>query len=204
MSQTRIEQLINEIYEFVEECKPTPLSQSKIIVPKDQLLDLIDELKRRTPDEIKRYQKIIANRDTIIAQAEEKAQEIESAARERAQQMVDETKIMQDAYKQANDLIQDATVKAEDVRNSAEEFSESVRTGILSYAGDIMNIVEGVLSSSYNEIKERNENLLGTLQEKLDLVSSNRREIFEQLNSDGDSSEQSLDYDETDFNSDEE
>ena len=199
MSQTRIEQLINEIYEFVEECKPTPLSQSKIIVPKDQLLDLIDELKRRTPDEIKRYQKIIANRDTIIAQAEEKAVEIENAAKERAQQMVDETKIMQDAYKQANDLIQDATSKAEEVRRSAEEFSDNVRTGVLSYAGDIMNIVEGVLSSSYNEIKDRNENLLGTIREKLDTVSSNRREIFESLNADPE--EQSLEYDEEDFNS---
>ena len=199
MSQTRIEQLINEIYEFVEECKPTPLSQSKIIVPKDQLLDLIDELKRRTPDEIKRYQKIIANRDTIIAQAEEKAVEIENAAKERAQQMVDETKIMQDAYKQANDLIQDATAKAEEVRRSAEEFSDNVRTGVLSYAGDIMNIVEGVLSSSYNEIKDRNENLLGTIREKLDTVSSNRREIFESLNADPE--EQSLEYDEDDFNS---
>ena len=199
MSQTRIEQLINEIYEFVEECKPTPLSQSKIIVPKDQLLDLIDELKRRTPDEIKRYQKIIANRDTIIAQAEEKAVEIENAAKERAQQMVDETKIMQDAYKQANDLIQDATSKAEEVRLSAEEFSDHVRTGVLSYAGDIMNIVEGVLSSSYNEIKDRNENLLGTIREKLDTVSSNRREIFESLNADPE--EQSLEYDEEDFNS---
>jgi|P1105metagenome_2_1110788.scaffolds.fasta_scaffold46078_2 cell division septum initiation protein DivIVA len=197
MSQTRIEQLINEIYEFVEECKPTPLSQSKIIVPKDQLLDLIDELKRRTPDEIKRYQKIIANRDTIIAQAEEKAQEIENAAKERAQQMVDETKIMQDAYKQANDLIQDATSKAEEVRRSAEEFSDNVRTGVLSYAGDIMNIVEGVLSSSYNEIKDRNENLLGTIKEKLDTVSSNRREIFESLNADPE--EQSLEYEEEDF-----
>ncbi|MBO4558965.1 MAG: ATPase [Lachnospiraceae bacterium] len=199
MSQTRIEQLINEIYEFVEECKPTPLSQSKIIVPKDQLLDLIDELKRRTPDEIKRYQKIIANRDTIIAQAEEKAVEIENAAKDRAQQMVDETKIMQDAYKQANDLIQDATAKAEEVRRSAEEFSDNVRTGVLSYAGDIMNIVEGVLSSSYNEIKDRNENLLGTIREKLDTVSSNRREIFESLNADPE--EQSLEYDEEDFNS---
>lgn len=201
MSQTRIEQLINEIYEFVEECKPTPLSQSKIIVPKDQLLDLIDELKRRTPDEIKRYQKIIANRDTIIAQAEEKAVEIENAAKERAQQMVDETRIMQDAYKQANDLIQDATAKSEEIRKAADDYSENIRTGVLNYAGDIMNIVEGVLSSSYNEIKERNENLLLTIKDKLDTVSSNRREIFEQLNADPD--EQTMEYEEEDFNSEE-
>ena len=201
MSQTRIEQLINEIYEFVEECKPTPLSQSKIIVPKDQLLDLVDELKRRTPDEIKRYQKIIANRDTIIAQAEEKAQEIEKQARERAQQMVDETKIMQDAYKQANDLIQDATVKAEEVRNSADEYSENVRTGILNYAGDIMNIVEGILSSSFKEMKDHSDSLLSTIHDKLELVSSNRREIFEQLNPDA--ADEEAEFDESDFESEE-
>ncbi len=198
MSQTRIEQLITDIYDFVESCKPTPLSQTKIIVQKDELLDLIDELKRRTPDEIKRYQKIIANRDAIISQAEEKARDIEREASERAQQLVDETKIMQDAYKQANDLIQEATTRADQIRSSADEYSESIRTGILNYAGDIMNIVEGILSSSYNEIRDRNDNLLRTIQDKLDMVKSNRHEIFEQL--DSEVVEEESEFSEEDFN----
>ena len=83
MGASRIEQIIDEIYDFVESCKPQTFSQSKVIVPKDELYDLLDELKLRTPDEIKRYQKIIANRDSIIADAEEKAKAlIEDAKRE--------------------------------------------------------------------------------------------------------------------------
>ena len=63
---SRIEQLIDEIEEFVESCKPQPFSQTKIIVPKDELFELLTELRLKTPDEIKRYQKIIANKDKII------------------------------------------------------------------------------------------------------------------------------------------
>ena len=76
MGASRIEQLIEDIYEFVESCRMQPLSSTKVIVPKDELYDLLDELRLRTPDEIKRYQKIIANRDAIIADAEEKAEGI--------------------------------------------------------------------------------------------------------------------------------
>jgi hypothetical protein len=73
MGASRIEQLIEDIYEFVESCRMQPLSSTKVIVPKDELYDLLDELRLRTPDEIKRYQKIISNRDAIIADAEQKA-----------------------------------------------------------------------------------------------------------------------------------
>ncbi|NLJ89896.1 MAG: ATPase, partial [Clostridiales bacterium] len=69
MAISRIEQLIEDIYEFVESCKMQAFSSTKVIVPKDELYDLLDELRLRTPDEIKRYQKIIANRDAILADA---------------------------------------------------------------------------------------------------------------------------------------
>lgn len=197
MSQTRIEQLINEIYEFIEECKPTPLSQSKIIVQKDQLLDLVDELKRRTPDEIKRYQKIIANRDSIIAQAEERAKEIEAEARERAQQMVDETEVKQSAYKQANDMIQKAVAESEKLKADSEAAAEQLRTGVLNYASDILAEVENLLSTSYRETRDNSERLINTLQNKLDTITENRKEILEQLDADmnGDA-----DYEDEDYN----
>ena len=46
---SRIEQLIDEIEEFIESCKPQPFSQSKVIVPKDELYELLESyLKPRT------------------------------------------------------------------------------------------------------------------------------------------------------------
>ena len=56
---SRIEQIIEEIEEYVESCKYQPLSTTKIVVNKEELEELLRELRMKTPDEIKRYQKII-------------------------------------------------------------------------------------------------------------------------------------------------
>ena len=62
---SRIEQLINEIEEYIDSCKFQPLSTSKIIVNKEELDELLVELRLRIPDEIKQYQKIISNKEAI-------------------------------------------------------------------------------------------------------------------------------------------
>ena len=69
----KIEQLIDEIEEYIDSCKYQPLSNSKILVNKEEIDELLRELRMKTPDEIKRYQKIIANRDAILADAQAKA-----------------------------------------------------------------------------------------------------------------------------------
>lgn len=197
MSQNVIEQIINDMYDYIEECKPTPLSQSKIIVSRERILDFLDDLKKRTPDEIRRYQKIIANRDNIIAQAEERAKEIENEAKMRAEQMINETEIMQAAYRQANELIQSATLQAEKTKNESETAAEQLRSGVLNYAGDILGEIESLLNSSFREMKENSERLVNGIESRLTTISDNRREILEQLNDDigSQSSESEDDYD---------
>ena len=66
---SRIEQLIDEIDEFIEGCKFQPLSATKIVVNKEEMEEYLRELRLKTPDEIKRYQKIISNKDAILEDA---------------------------------------------------------------------------------------------------------------------------------------
>ena len=70
---SRIEQLIGEIEEYIDGCKYQPLSNSKIVVNRDELEELLVELRLRIPDEIKQYQKIISNRDVILNEAHQQA-----------------------------------------------------------------------------------------------------------------------------------
>ena len=63
---SRIEQLIDEIETYIDNCKPQPLSQTKIIVNKEEIDELLRELRSKTPEEIKRYQKIISNKEAIL------------------------------------------------------------------------------------------------------------------------------------------
>lgn len=181
MGASRIEQLIEDIYEFVESCRMQPLSSTKVVVPKDELYDLLDELRLRTPDEIKRYQKIISNRDGIIADAEEKADAVLVEAREKVKELVNEHEIMQQAYYEANEMIMQASKEAENLRNNAIAESEQIRTGTLAYSNDILTEVERVVSVAYETASTRYDGFIGTLRENLEVLSNNRRELQEQL-----------------------
>ena len=73
---SRIEQIIDELEEYIENCKPKFLSNTDIIVNREEIDDLIRELRMKTPDEIKRYQKIISNKEAILNDAREKAERL--------------------------------------------------------------------------------------------------------------------------------
>ena len=54
---SKIEQIITEIEEYIEGCKKVPFSTNSIVVNKDEMQELLAELRLKTPDEIKKYQK---------------------------------------------------------------------------------------------------------------------------------------------------
>ena len=127
MSSSRIEQIIEEIEEYVENCRYQPLSTTKIIVNKEELEELLRELRLKTPDEIKRYQKIIGNKDAILADAQAKADNIIAEAEKKAQELTSETEVMQAAYAQANDTVNQANQQAQDILDSAQNDANNIR-----------------------------------------------------------------------------
>ena len=94
---SRIEQIIEEIEEYIDGCQYQALSSSKIIVNKDELEELLNELRSKTPEEIKRYQKIISNKDAILEDAQAKADSLIADAQAKAQELVTQHEIMQKA-----------------------------------------------------------------------------------------------------------
>ena len=124
---SRIEQLISDIEAYIDNCKYQPFSNNKIIVDKDQLEDMLSELRLKTPDEIKKYQKILNNKDAIISDAKEQAESILNAAQIQTEELINEHEIMQRAYAQANQLIEQATAQAQRILDSATEDANTGR-----------------------------------------------------------------------------
>ena len=178
----RLEQLIDGICEYLEGCKPIKLQPGKVAVNKEELFEMLDELKQRTPDEIRRYQKIIANRDSIIASAEEKAEQIIEEAKAKARQLVSEHEIMQQAYARANEMVASASGEAEEMLSSANNDASQIRTGALSYANDIMTDMEKILNNAYSSARDHFEGMISSLKENYDVVAANRQELYQQLN----------------------
>ena len=85
---SRLEQIIAEIEEYIDSCKSSTFSKGKIVVDKEELMELLTELRLKTPEEIKRYQKIIANKDAILSDAQAKADEIIAQAQIQTNELV--------------------------------------------------------------------------------------------------------------------
>ena len=74
----------------------------------------------KTPDEIKRYQKIIANKDAILADAQAKADGMIQEAQIQTNELVSEHEIMQQAYAQANEIVTAATAQAQQILDNVK------------------------------------------------------------------------------------
>src|SRR5699024_4951850 len=124
---SRIEQIIEEIEEYVDSCKFQPLSSTKIVVNKEELEELLRELRMKTPDEIKRYQKIISNKDAILEDAQAKADAIIAEAQAKAERIVSESEVMQRALEQSNELLEQTNAQAQEIIDSATTDSNNIR-----------------------------------------------------------------------------
>jgi len=175
---SRIEQIIDEIEEYIESCKFQPLSSTKIVVNKEELDEYIAELRRRTPEEIRRYQKIISNKEAILADAQAKADQIIAQAQIQTNELVSEHQIMQQAYAQANEVVMIATKQAQEILDTATNEANNIRMSAMAYTDDKLKGLEDVLINTIDTSKARYDNLLNSLQGYLDMVVANRMELF--------------------------
>ncbi len=174
---SRIEQIIDEIEEYIDSCKYQPLSTTKIIVNKDQMDELLRELRMKTPDEIKRYQKIIANKDAIIADAQAKADSMIEEAQIHTNKLVSEHEIMQQAYAQANEIVTAATAQAQEILDSATSDANEIRIGAVQYTDDLLANAENLIGHTLDDYSANYDGLINSLQECYDMVRNNRQEL---------------------------
>ena len=174
---SRIEQIIDD---FIESCKYQPLSTTKIVVNKEEMEELLRELRLKTPDEIKRYQKIISNKDAILEDAQSKADAIIADAQARAQELVTQHEIMQKAYAQANDTINAANKQAQEILDSATQDANSIRLSAITYTDDMMANIGTVLSDTLEDAGGKYKGFIDALQSCLDVVNQNRQELAPQ------------------------
>ena len=191
---SRIEQLIDEIEEYIDSCKYQPLSNSKIIVNKEEIDELLRELRMKTPEEIKRYQKIISNKDAILNDAREKAQNLINEATEQTTELVNEHEIMQQAYAQANEVVQLATRQAQDIVDNATMEANAIRMSVMQDTDDMMANIENILNHAIEVANAHYGNLVNDLSALNDVVGRNRAEFQAQnAESEYDSSSENLD-----------
>ena len=102
--------LVDRLEELVGIGKRVPFS-GRVMVEEEQFLALVDQLRIAVPNEIKQAQRVIREREHIVAEAQEEAARILDAARKRAEYHVSQEGILNEARQQAEEILRTADEK---------------------------------------------------------------------------------------------
>ena len=174
---SRIEQIIEEIEEYIDSCNYSPLSKKNIVVNKEEIEELLRELRMKTPDEIKRYQKILANKDAILADAQAKAEMIVNQANLQLNEMISEQEIMKQAYAQANAVVEAASIQAQEILNAATADANEIRMGAMQYTDSMLANMQSIIQNTMESYNSRYASLINSLNGYHEMISENRAEL---------------------------
>lgn len=114
-------QLIDRLEELFNEAKALPFTHN-VIVDEDRMLEIIDQMRIVIPDEVKKAQLILGQRDRFLAQAQEEADRTIALAREKAEQLTVKDNITLEAQRRADQIISQARAEAENIRREADNY----------------------------------------------------------------------------------
>ena len=115
-------QLIDRLEELFNDSKAVPLTRN-VMVDEDRMLDIIDQMRIAIPEEVKKAQQLLSQRDRVLAQAQEEANRTLEIARQKADQMVTKDMVAQDAQRRADQIIAKSRNEAENIRADADDYA---------------------------------------------------------------------------------
>ena len=139
-------ELLETLEDIIEKSRNVPFS-SKGIIDKEEMLDLIKEIRLKLPDELKQAKWVKEERQRILVEAQKEADGIVKEAENRIISMIDEHEITRKAYEQKAEIIE-----------TANEMSREISKGTKDYADSILQNIEVTLQNALETIQNnRNE-----------------------------------------------
>lgn len=114
-------QLVDRLEELFNNSKPIPLTHS-VVVDENSFMDIIDQMRISIPDDIKKAQQVLAQKDRILAQAQEEANRTVGMAREKSEKMVEKSDIYQSAQAKVDQIADQARKEAAQTQLDADRY----------------------------------------------------------------------------------
>jgi hypothetical protein len=113
--------LVDRLEELFNESRAVPFTRN-VVVDEDKMLDIIDQMRVTIPEEVKKAQQLLAQKDRILAQAQEEANRIVQLSREKAEQMVEREGVVKSAQNRADQILAQARADAQATRTDADDY----------------------------------------------------------------------------------
>ena len=153
--------LLETLEDILEKGKTLPFTE-KCIVEKNELLDIIKEIRLNLPDELKQAKWIREERERIIAEAQKDAEDILKEADNKIISMVDEHEITRKAYKKRDEIIAEANERYREYNRDANNYADEILSNIennMIKLGENLSAVEEAIRNSLETIQNNRKEL---------------------------------------------
>lgn len=174
---SQIFQVIDEMEEYVSNCKGKFMSSTEIVCNRDKMEEFLRDLRRKAPEEIDKCRKIIARQEAIYTDAKTRAKKLLDDSVVQSDELVSENVIMRRAYEQADEVILMAKNQAQNIVDTATQQANELRDAATQYMEDVMVYLENIFDSSSKACTDHYTGLINTL----NTYANNIREDHKQL-----------------------
>ena len=133
--------LIDKLDDMIHNAKPIPLTDN-VRVDKEEIYDLLDQMRATIPEEIKQARWIVKERQEMLEEAEKEANRILEDARDRAQALANETEVVRLAEAQAADIMDKARTQERETRLGAEDYADEMLANLEVNLGKLLTAVQ--------------------------------------------------------------
>lgn len=152
-------QLIDRLEELFNESRSIPLTRN-VMVDEDRMLDIIDQMRIAIPEEVKRAQQLLGQRDRLLAQAQEEANRTLELARQKADQLIAREVVTQEAIRRAEQIVAQARAEAETIRADADAYAMNSLTHLQDELEQISKQVANGIRLLREELEKKNSKAL--------------------------------------------
>jgi hypothetical protein len=156
--------LVDRLEELFNESRPIPLTHN-VIVDEDRMLEIIDQMRISIPDEVKKAQQVLAQRDRVLAQSQEEATRTISLAKKKAEEVIERDAIVEAAQGRAEQIISQARADAEALRREADDY-------IIEALGSLEAELTRLISQARNGIAKLTADRQQFVEEPAELASA--------------------------------
>jgi len=164
-----VEELLDILYEMVDEAKSVPLSAEKCMIERDRALDLLEDIRAQFPMEMKEAKKLLENRTEYINAAKREGELIKKQAEDEARQIVSEDQLLLQARQRSAEMIRVAEERSRELRRVANEYCE-----------DALRRTEEAVAEAFEEIRQSRARFRAAAgAEQQAAAPSNRKPIYD-------------------------
>ena len=133
--------LIDEIEDILEDSSSIPFS-GKVMVDKEEILEIIKEIRIKLPDEIKQAAWIKDERQRILAEAQKEADTIVNEAKSHLEELIDEDEITRNAKERGLEIVTKAQNNAKEIRIGAMEYADNLLVETQENLNSLINLLD--------------------------------------------------------------